>query len=56
MGFVSGSLPAVVRERLVGLGHTVGVFLLLDCVAFALAGGDDFSGKLLGHRLLVATA
>jgi len=29
-------LPAIVRESLVGLGHPVGVFLLLDGVALAL--------------------
>ena len=28
--------PAIVRERLVGLGHAVRVFLFLDGVAFAL--------------------
>ena len=49
-------LPAIVSECLVGFGHTVGVFLLLDCVALALARGDDFGGQLFGHRLLVAVA
>src|SRR4051812_17258472 len=49
-------LPAIVRERLVGLGHTVGVFLLLHGVAFALAGRDHFGGELLGHRLLITAA
>jgi hypothetical protein len=29
-------LPAIVRERLVGLGHSMGVFLFLYRVAFAL--------------------
>jgi hypothetical protein len=50
------SLPAIVRERLVRFGHAVRVFLLLDRVAFALAGSDDFSGQTLWHRLLVAVA
>src|SRR6476620_3253513 len=50
------SLPAIVRERLVRVSHAVRVFLLLDRVAFALRGGDDFSRQLLGHRLLVAVA
>jgi len=49
-------LPAIVRERFVGFGHPVGVFLLLDRVALALAGGDHFGGELLRHRLLVAAA
>ena len=49
-------LPAVVRERLVGFGHSVGVFLLLDGVPFTLARGDDLSGELLRHRLLVTAA
>ncbi len=50
------NLPAIVRERFVRFGHPVRVFLLLDCVAFALARSDDFGGQLFGHRLLVAAA
>src|SRR6186997_1917974 len=50
------TLPPVVRECLVGFGHSMRVFLLLDRVAFALAGRDHFGGELLGHRLLVAAA
>lgn len=49
-------LPTVVRECLVGLGHPVRVFLLLDRVALALARGNDFGGELVGHGLLVAAA
>src|SRR5258705_5195407 len=49
-------LPAIVRERLVSLGHAVRVLFLLDRVALALAGRDDFGGGLLCHPLLVATA
>src|SRR5262245_19808383 len=49
-------LPAVVRERLVRVGHAVRVFLLLHRVAFALGRRDDLGGELLGHRLLVAIA
>src|SRR5512133_629354 len=49
-------LPAVVRERLVGVGHAVRVFLLLDGVAFTLRRRDDLCRELLGHRLLVAVA
>lgn len=31
-------LPPVMREGLIGLGHTVNVFLLLDGCAFAIRG------------------
>src|SRR3982751_5041175 len=49
-------LPAIVRERLVRVGHAVRVFLLLHRVALALRRGDHLGGQLLGHRLLVAVA
>src|SRR3954447_19217928 len=49
-------LPAIVRERLVRIGHAVRVFLLLHRVALALRRRDHFGGQLLGHRLLVAVA
>src|SRR5437868_4617924 len=32
------------------------VFLLLDSITLALAGGDHFGGELFSHRFLVATA
>src|SRR6476659_4154740 len=47
-------LPAIVRERLVRVGHAVRVFLLLHRVALALRRRDHLGGQLLGHRLLVA--
>src|SRR5215217_2325360 len=49
-------LPAIVRERLVCVGHAVRVFLLLHRIALALRRRDHFGGQLLGHRLLVAVA
>src|SRR5580704_19211111 len=45
-------LPAIVSESLVGLGHSMRVFLLLDRVALALGGGNNLGRKLLGHGLL----
>jgi hypothetical protein len=36
------ALPPVVREGLIGLGHTVNVFLLLDGCAFAIGGVQQF--------------
>ena len=44
------------RERLIGFGHAVRVFFLLDRIAFATARREHFGGQLLGHRLLVAVA
>src|SRR4051812_3322760 len=55
-GVAGSRLPAIVRERLVGFRHLVGVVLFLDRVAFALAGGDYFGGEFLRHRFLVAVA
>src|SRR5512135_1440167 len=49
-------LPAVVRERPVGLGHPVGVFLLLDRVPLALRSQDQLRGEPLGPGLLGAGA
>src|SRR5579872_2647125 len=48
------SLPAVVRERLVGLGHLGHVLAPLDRRAHAVGGVDDLVGEALGHRLLAA--
>ncbi len=49
-------LPAVVRERLVRLGHAVDVVLPLPGVALLLRGVHDLVGEALGHRLLAAPA
>src|SRR6266545_5566694 len=49
-----GELPAVVRERLVGLGHPVRVFLLLDRSAAVLGRVEELAGQPLAHRLLAA--
>src|SRR5690606_2511816 len=43
------SLPAVMRERLVGLSHTVNIFTLLDGCAFAIRGIQDFASQTLRH-------
>src|SRR4051812_25063202 len=47
-------LPAVVRERLVGVGHTVRVLALLDGVAARAGGVHQLVGQPLAHRLLAA--
>src|SRR4249919_3218761 len=44
--------PAVVGERLVGLGHLVGVLAALDRGAQAVAGVEDLVHEPVGHRLL----
>src|ERR1035437_94574 len=40
-------LPAIMRERLVGLGHAVHIFLLLHRRAAAVGGVQQFGGQLL---------
>ncbi len=44
------------RERLVGVGHSVGIILLLDRVAAIVSRVENFSGKPVNHRLLSAPA
>src|SRR6185437_10912611 len=39
------------RERLVGVGHLMGVFTLLDRVAAAVEGIEQLGGELLGHAV-----
>ena len=46
------SLPAVVREGLVGLGHLVHVFTALDAGAKTVAGVEQLVHEALGHGLL----
>src|SRR3954447_14488799 len=48
----AAGLPAVVRERLVGLGHLVGVFAALDAGPEAVARVEDLVHEPLGHGLL----
>src|SRR5450756_1572848 len=48
-------LPAVVRERLVGLGHLVHVLATLHGRAQAVAGVEDLVHQPLGHRLLTTS-
>src|SRR5260370_25525583 len=45
-------LPAIVRERLVGLGHAVSIFALADRGAAILGGLHQFGGKAMRHGLL----
>src|ERR1700740_1657575 len=49
-------LPAIVREGLVGFGHAVDVFLLLNRAAAAVGGVHQFFGQLVDHRLTGACA
>src|SRR5262245_54441228 len=52
---VSGlSLPAVVGEGLVGLGHLVRVVLLLHGAAAEVRRVEELGRELLAHRLLSA--
>src|SRR6187401_2119809 len=55
LGRVSG-LPAVASERLVGVGHLGGVFLLLHGVAAHLRGVDQLGSEAFAHGLLAAVA
>jgi len=41
-------------ERLVGFGHSVHIFALLDCPTFAGGSSHQLSRELLGHRLIRA--
>src|SRR5262245_12521517 len=45
-------LPAIVRERLVGLGHTMHVLAFLDRIPFASGGVHDLGGEFVNHSLL----
>src|SRR5579884_2534271 len=49
-----GPSPAVVRERLVGLGHLVGVLAALDRRAESVAGVQQLVHQPLDHGLLPA--
>src|ERR1700719_5175869 len=43
--------PAIVRESLVGFGHTVHIFLLLDGAAARVGRVDQFIRELIDHGL-----
>src|SRR5271168_2420777 len=47
-------LPTIVRERLVGLGHTVSIFALANRGAAILRGLHEFGGKAMRHGFLAA--
>lgn len=51
-----GSLPAIVSECAVGLGHLMGIYLLFDRVAFALSGGDKFGGEFACETVVASRA
>src|ERR1700734_3997713 len=50
------ALPAVVRESLVGLGHAVYVFLLLDGCATAIRRVEQLVRQLVDHALFATAA
>ena len=50
------ALPAVVRERLVGVGHAMRVFALAHGGAAVLGGLEQLGREALRHRLLAAGA
>src|SRR5258708_33076939 len=52
----SARLPAVMGERLVGVGHLVGVFALLHGIAAAIEGIHQLGRELLGHAVARAVA
>src|SRR5262245_33056897 len=54
-GFLA-RLPAVMGERLVGVGHFMGVFALLDGVAASIEGVEQLGGEFLGHAVARAVA
>src|SRR5215210_7943247 len=56
LSLITEYLPLVVRERLVGLGHTVRVVLLLDGIAAVVGGVEHLAGEAVDHRLLAAGA
>src|SRR5688572_28406398 len=49
-------LPLEVAERLVGVGHPMGVLAALDRGANAVAGIEQLGGELVRHALAVALA
>ena len=54
--FLKVELPAIVGESLVGFGHAVHVFLLLDGAAAGIRRVDQFIGELFHHGLAGALA
>src|SRR5258707_14481163 len=54
--FLNFKLPAIVGESLVGFGHAVHIFLLLDSAAAGICRVDQFIGELFHHGLAGAFA
>src|SRR6266404_7901643 len=50
------SLPAIMRECLIGFRHAVHVFLLLDGRAAIVGGVQQLVGELVDHALLATAA
>src|SRR5579872_1313432 len=49
-------LPPIVREGLIGLGHAVNVFFLLDGRAFSVGGVQQFIAQFVDHAFFAASA
>src|SRR6267378_7900807 len=49
-------LPAIMRERLVGIGHTVGILPSLDCYTAIIGGIEKLTRKPLLHGVLRTAA
>ena len=49
-------LDLEVRKSLVGFGHTVRIFFLLEGAAFTLSCCDDLVGQLVGNGFTIALA
>src|SRR5215813_12220580 len=50
------SLPTIMRESLVGLGHSVYVLALFHRISLARRGVHDFSGEFVDHCLFSSIA
>src|SRR5215475_393437 len=49
-------LPAIMRERFIGLSHSMHVLALLDSVPLARRGVHNFGGEFIDHGLLATVA
>src|SRR5437764_2565866 len=49
-------LPSVMREGFVRISHAMHIFTLLDRIALARGGIENFTCQLVCHRFLAATA
>src|SRR5437867_6493174 len=51
---LSLTLPLEMSKGLVGLGHFMSVFFLLDRVSLTIRGGNKLCSEFLRHRLVLA--